>query len=781
MTVSPGSVSLSFLGQTSSLTATVLDQFQRTFSATVTWSSDDPSVATVGIGGQVTAVGNGVTTVRATSGTLSASASVTVQQVAMRVVAVSGGGQTGPVGQALPEPLVVRSDDQGGSPVPGASVTFTVEGDGSVGVAQATTDGEALASTTWTLGTTTGPQRLTAAITGSTSGSAQLTATALAGPPAEMLKTSGDQQIAPVGVALFEPVTIMVTDAYGNGVAGESVSFVVTSGNGLVNPSQASTGDDGTAQAIWTMGEELGVNTLSATASGLPTVEFTATAAPAKADLEPSPIVTSPANPTSLQSFEVFTTVTNVGYSPAAAGVQVQLLLDEVDAGTVDLPALPVGAGFEAAFTIGPLEGGEHALRIVVDPGGTLDEWDESNNTSYRTTDVPVSTLITAGTPVTNLSSPDSIEYLFTLEVPASEPGTLEVTLSGGTGDADLYVHYGDRPAHRDDYECQSGNPDTTERCVINAAEPGTYHILVFAWTAYSGTSLLATTGGPVVPYDIELVFINHGTSAQDAVFEAAADRWMQILPGDISDFDFAFSPVDANTCFEGQPFLNGPIDDLRIYVDIVEIDGPGETLAQAGPCFVRGLGYFPIIGFMQFDSDDMDVLAATGGLLSVVLHEMGHVLGIGTIWDLKNLLQNPSLPSNPGADTYFSGPRAIAAFDAAGGATTYTLGNKVPVANIGGEGSADGHWRESVLGTELMTPAFNSGRPNPLSAITVESLADLGYKVDITQAEPFSAAYLAPAPTQPSGVVLDLGGDLRPGPVYVMERKGRVREVVRR
>jgi hypothetical protein len=392
---------------------------------------------------------------------------------------------------------------------------------------------------------------------------------------------------------------------------------------------------------------------------------------------------------------------------------------------------------------------------------------------------VPETTLVTAGTPIPNLSSPDSVEHLFTLEVPVSTPGTVVITLSGGTGDVDLYVHHGDRPAHRDDYECQSGNPDTTERCVINAAEPGTYHILIFAWTAYSGTSLLATTGGPVIPYNIELEFITHGTPEQDAVFAEASARWMEIIPGDISDFDFSTSPVGPDQCIEGQPQLDGPVDDLRIYVDIVEIDGPGGTLASAGPCYIRGLGHFPIIGAMRFDSEDMDALAANGGLLPVVMHEMGHVLGIGTIWTQKELLQNPSLPSNEGVDTYFSGPRAIAAFDAAG--TSAYDGNKVPVANTGGEGSADGHWRESVLGVELMTPGFNVGRTNPLSAITIESLADLGYTVDLTQAEPYTWAFPSPERAEGSGTFIDLGGDLRQGPIFVMDEKGRMRELMRR
>ena len=208
ISVSQSSISMSYVGQSTGVTATVLDQFQRTFNATVTWSSDDPSVATVSGGGLVTSVADGMTTVRATSGSLSASVSVTVQRVAVRVSKISGDGQTGQVGEVLPEPLVVRAEDAGGSPMPGASVTFTSGTGGSVIVTEATADGQALASTTWTLGTTSGSQLLTAAIPGSPVAPAQFSATASAGPLAAIAKASGDQQVVPVGFAVFEPVTI---------------------------------------------------------------------------------------------------------------------------------------------------------------------------------------------------------------------------------------------------------------------------------------------------------------------------------------------------------------------------------------------------------------------------------------------------------------------------------------------------------------------------------------------------------------------------------------------
>ena len=242
ISVSPASVSMSYVGQVVGVSAAVLDQFQRTFNATVSWSIDDPSIATVSAIGLVTAVADGVTAVRATSGSLSASVPVTVQRVATRVSIVSGDRQTGQVGEVLAEPLVVRAEDLGGSPMPGASVTFTSGVGGSVSVAETTADEQALASTMWTLGTTSGPQLLAAAITGSTVASVQFQATALAGPVAAMAKASGDQQVVPVGFPVFEPITIQVTDEYGNGVSGASVAFAVTDGGGSVTPAEGTTG-----------------------------------------------------------------------------------------------------------------------------------------------------------------------------------------------------------------------------------------------------------------------------------------------------------------------------------------------------------------------------------------------------------------------------------------------------------------------------------------------------------------------------------------------------------
>ena len=62
----------------------------------------------------------------------------------------------------------------------------------------------------------------------------------------------------------------------------------------------------------------------------------------------------------------------------------------------------------------------------------------------------------------------------------------------------------------------------------------------------------------------------------------------------------------------------------------------------------------------------------------------------------------------------------------------------QVPVENRGGRGTADAHWRDAVFGTELMT-GFVGRTGNPLSLMTIASLADLGYQVDRNAAEPYS------------------------------------------
>ena len=186
------------------------------------------------------------------------------------------------------------------------------------------------------------------------------------------------------------------------------------------------------------------------------------------------------------------------------------------------------------------------------------------------------------------------------------------------------------------------------------------------------------------------------------------------------------------------------------------------------------------IAGAIEFDEDDLTRLAAQGILISTVTHEMGHVLGFGTLWDDFGLLENHSIGGSPNADTHFTGPLARTAFERSGG-RNYRGGAIVPVENGGTRGSADSHWRESVFENELMTPFLSAGI-QPFSVITIESMADLGYSVDPSVADSYRITNTGGAgmAVDPESVI-DHGNDIADYPIVFIDQKGRRVDVVRR
>ncbi|WP_419943607.1 hypothetical protein [Candidatus Palauibacter sp.] len=204
----------------------------------------------------------------------------------------------------------------------------------------------------------------------------------------------------------------------------------------------------------------------------------------------------------------------------------------------------------------------------------------------------------------------------------------------------------------------------------------------------------------------------------------------------------------------------------------------PSGTLGYAGPCRTRSSNSLPIVGQVVPDSEDMDRIPATTGLLDAVIREIAHVLGFGTLWDGFGLLADPASVT-PGADTHFTGAGAIAAFNAAGGAS-YT-GAKVPVDNE--EPGPDGHWRESIFRGETMSPVEYTDRSESLSAITIRSPADLGYTVDTALADPYGVSLPDIPPGPPvqaeAGRILHRGDDILRVPIQVVDDEGRVPRVI--
>jgi uncharacterized protein YjdB len=231
-------------------------------------------------------------------------------------------------------------------------------------------------------------------------------------------------------------------------------------------------------------------------------------------------------------------------------------------------------------------------------------------------------------------------------------------------------------------------------------------------------------------PYNLEVRYVGTTPSADVvAAFATAEARWEEIIVGDLSDVSVT---LDASDCGIGHPAVNETIDDVVIFAEVTAIDGSGGVLGQAGPCIVRSVGGLAIVGTMQFDEADLADLLASGDLSNTILHEMGHVLGLGLGTPWTDVLVDAG-----GADPYWPGTEAVNEYDLASGTAT----NKVPVANTGGSGTADSHWRESDMGRELMTGFLNSGVPNPLSAITIGAMDDMGYTVDVAKADAYTVS----------------------------------------
>ena len=210
-------------------------------------------------------------TLTATSGSLAGSPvvfAVTAGAGAPATAAKNGGdGQTHAAGGAVDTAPSVIVKDQFGNPVPGVTVTFAVTGGGGTptGASPATNAAGIAAVGSWQLGSTPGPNSLSATVSGLPS--LTFTATAVAGPPAILLRVSPASRTDTIGATLPTD-SVRVTDALSNPVAGVTVTWTA-GGGGSLTPGGATTNAAGYATAVRVLGATPGAVTDQATATGL--------------------------------------------------------------------------------------------------------------------------------------------------------------------------------------------------------------------------------------------------------------------------------------------------------------------------------------------------------------------------------------------------------------------------------------------------------------------------------------------------------------------------------
>jgi hypothetical protein len=585
---------------------------------------------------------------------------------------------------------------------------------------------------------------------------------------------SGNFQLAKYGTPVAIAPAVKVTGTNGP-VAGVQVTFAPLAGSGSVTGGTVTTDANGVATVgSWTLSPAPGVNTLKATAGALTTsISATAVAgAPAAINVKvgnnqdgversrlPNPIqveVTDGTYP--VRSVQVDFAVTSGGGSldvpNQTTNIDGLATLGGWKLGNVGMNTITAtvrGTGLSTTFTA-------NAAVLQVK---TFTKVDGDNQTGFY------------GNIATKRAA---VEVTNQFDAPAEG---VVVTFSVVTGGGSIVKAV-----------------DTTG--VNGRAEVGTWR---FGSSASQSITAVATAAAPPPPltftasltpvpasaFRIEVRYPDGQPSAEiKAAFDAAAARWANIVVGDLEDIVIAGTDtmgpvtVSGNACIP--VVVNQTIDDLVIFAYVKPIDGARGILGFATPIYSRNSDSTTISGCMTFDVADMEELAAAGALEATITHEMGHVLGIGTLWDAKQKAVNTCASGAPTSKPYFTGGSARQAFQSALGVGVVWTDSMVPLEGSGAcfDGTRDAHPSEAIFKNELMT-GYIDQFSNPLSVVSATILRDMGMTVNDLATDAYTVPFGLPAARMTAAQGTKLNEMPVDEPIRMLDRRGRVTRIVER
>jgi trimeric autotransporter adhesin len=334
--VSPADANLTFIGASAQLEATVRDQQGDPITgAEVTWSTSNPSVASVSATGEVEAVGNGTATITASSGDVSGSADITVEQEPNAIEADTSEVLLAAVGQT--SQVEVTVEDEGGTPIEGAEISWT-----SSDQAVATVDSDGVIEA---VGAGT-------AIITATSGDLTVEIEVVVQPAAAITIEPSELALASIGAS--GELTAVVTDATGGQIPGlllswssSNESVATVDGNGVVEA--VANGDATiTAQVVGIAGLSATVDvTVEQQAAAVSVSPGEATLTTAGATIELTAVV-SDAEGNEMEGAAIVWTTSNA----AVATVDESGVVQAVANGVVTITATSGDASAEAEITV---------------------------------------------------------------------------------------------------------------------------------------------------------------------------------------------------------------------------------------------------------------------------------------------------------------------------------------------------------------------------------------------------------------------------------------------
>ncbi|WP_394168766.1 S8 family serine peptidase [Saccharospirillum alexandrii] len=130
----------------------------------------------------------------------------------------------------------------------------------------------------------------------------------------------------------------------------------------------------------------------------------------------------------------------------------------------------------------------------------------------------PVLIDLDSGVAVSNLAdtkaAPDNVAYRIAVPAGATQ---LDIQISGGSGDSDLYVKHGEEPS-QSSYDCRPYRQGNNELCSFSHPQQGDWYIVLDPYTDFSGVTLMATVEAPT----------GGGISEQDDDLSADKGQWLR-------------------------------------------------------------------------------------------------------------------------------------------------------------------------------------------------------------------------------------------------------------